>query len=804
MSTPLFRTLVAGLILILAISVWNHFRSAGDSPVRDAHPVPLYADAASAAADTVHVAVPDYASFAHLGIPPLSPQEALERFRLEEGFRIELVAHEPDVIDPVAMDIDYRGRLWVVEMPSYMPVHDMDDRETTIRERVPQGRVIVLEDTSGDGRMDTRRIFMDGLILPRAIKVLDDGVLIAEPPYVWFIRDTTGDGIGDSREMVTDRYGDPATQNVEHMPNGLFWGMDNWIHSSQNLGESYRRIGDRWITRPFEPLPQWGMTQDDWGRIYSSHNTRTLNMHLVPYGYGRRHPQMPLSEGIYVNIAESETMWPAHPTGVNRGYRINQEVREDGTLKRSTSTCGPVIYRGDQFGQAYYGDAFVPEPAANLVKRLVGIHDDPSSIETTARFAYDEREFLTSTDERFRPVNMYNAPDGSLYLVDMYRGLFQHARFLTDHLRDYAVANDLHKPFGPSLFGRIYRIVREECEIDYQTPDLGAMRGVELAQTLRHPNGFLRDQAQQLLVQRSPASAVSLLEELAVEESEPFHARLQALWTLEGYDRSRYRETRLRRTAVSALGDTHPRIRAASIRILETYLRNGDDEVLSLMSGLVHEESSEFVRLQLLASLGESTSGRALEAMADLLSLHEESPYFREMALNGSYLREERLAGLLRERHGWRAGRNETQTLFFETVEEILEERRLADRDIDVRLSEGRALYGTCSVCHGADGEGISGVGPPLAGSAWVSGEASDLIRIVLHGFVDPELEDGYGSVMPAHGFLSDEETALLLSWLRDVWGDGASTVSTEEVRSVREASAGRTREWTPRELSRP
>src|SRR5690625_4028086 len=140
------------------------------------------------------------------------------------------------------MDIDRDGRLWVAEMISYMTVYDMSDEETSLRERVPQGRIVVLEDTNGDGRMDSSRVFMDELVLPRAIKVLDDGVLIAEPPHLWFISDSDGDGIGDEKILVDDRYGDPLTGNVEHLPNGLMWGMDNWLHSAHTGVESLRRI----------------------------------------------------------------------------------------------------------------------------------------------------------------------------------------------------------------------------------------------------------------------------------------------------------------------------------------------------------------------------------------------------------------------------------------------------------------------------------------------------------------------------------------------------------------------------------
>ncbi|MGM0507086.1 MAG: DUF7133 domain-containing protein, partial [Bacteroidota bacterium] len=361
----------------------------------------------------------DYREWSDLVKPPLPPREALQLFELEEGFEVELVASEPDVVDPVAMDIDRDGNLWIAEMISYMPVWDRSDEETSVRERVPQGRIVVLSDSDADGKADRRRVFADGLILPRAIKVLDRGVLIAEPPRLWYYQDTTGDGIADRKEVVSDRYGDPDVANVEHMPNGLLWAMDNWIHSADQGAVSVKTGEQGWQVREFEALPQWGLSQDDWGRLISSQNSRAVTSHLVPYGYSGRHPDVRVTKGIYESLAESEIVWPPHATGVNRGYRTGIQVREDGTLLRITAASGAHSYRGDQFGEAFYGDIFVAEPAANLIRRYTGLNEDPGAIDETARHPYEDREFLTTSDERFRPVNLYTGPDGALYIIDM-------------------------------------------------------------------------------------------------------------------------------------------------------------------------------------------------------------------------------------------------------------------------------------------------------------------------------------------------------------------------------------------------
>lgn len=796
--------LVVGLVVLAACSSWSstqrHRGLGGDG-------LPTFANAAAAEAHALGLApsAVDYERYAHLRKPPLPPERSMETVVLEDGFRIEIAAHEPDVIDPIAMDIDRDGRLWVVEMPAYMPVHDRDQDETSELERIPAGRIVVLEDTNGDGRMDRRWVFMDQLVLARAVKVTDYGVLVAEPPNVWFIRDTTGDGIGDTKELVYDRYGDVGDYNVEHMPNGLMWGMDNWIHSTHAGVESFRFTGGRWETRPFETIGQWGITQDDWGRIYSSHNRRTLTTHFAPYGYSGRHPRFDVVAGMYSSIAESEAMWPAHPTGVNRGY-LDTEVREDGTLRRSTATTGAVIYRGHQFGDDYRGNAFVPEPAGNLIKRLVGIDEAPGEIEVAARFAYEEREFLTSTDERFRPVNLYNAPDGSIYAIDMYRGIFQHARYLTDHLRDYAVAHGLHEPSGMGQFGRIYRIVREDREIDYAAPKLSEARPAALARYLTHPNGWLRDAAQQLLVQRSPAAAIPTLEGFVRDGSVEFYTRLQALWTLEGFDRARYPEDRLASLAQAALDDPHPRIRAAAIRILEPAVRRGTAAVLDRLERMAAEEAAPYTLLQLVASLGESSQPSSLSAIAGILDANAGSPYFGEMALTGTRRRETELLAILDRDHGWRSGEDEDRdTVLVRLTRAIAEsaDPLRATKEEERLLTLGEERFTTCAICHGETGQGINAVAPPLAGSAWVQGDAGALVRIALHGLRGAAAEVGrtIEGVMPAHRFMTDEELAALLTYIRQSWSNDAPAITVEQVAAIREATWDRVAEWTPVEL---
>lgn len=745
----------------------------------------------------------DYEEYAHLKVPPLPPEKALEKFKLEEGFRIEVVAHEPMVVDPIAMDIDADGRLWVVDMPSYMPVHDRDALETSALERVPEARVVVLEDTNSDGKMDVHRVFYEGLILPRAVKVLNDGILVAEPPNVWFIQDTTGDGKGDSKELAYNGFGDASDPNIHSYPGGLMWGMDNWLHSSNNNVESIRKINGQWETLPFRRLGQWGMSQDNWGRLYSSNNARPLQTHLVPYGYSSRHPLFEVSTGKNVSIG-GDTLWPAHFVGVNRGYREGV-LRDDGTLIQATAASSTVIYRGDQFGDDYVGNAFSPEPGANLIKRYI-IDDNPKEIEATARYAYKGREFLTSTDERFRPVNIYNSPDGSLYVLDMYRGILEHASHLTEYLRNHAVERDLHIPTGK--FGRIYRIVRDDRKINYNVPKFSKMQPEEWVDYLSHENGHLRDQAQQVIVQSSPAGVIPMLEELVRDKGVKPYTRLQALWTLEGINPSVYEPDKLTGIALQALEDPHPRVRAAAVRIFEPAIAQDLKSVSERLKKLAENESSEFVQLQLLASLGESKDDSALGLMAMILNEHVSSPYFREMALTGVYRREAQMAKLLRSRFNWSEEKGDDHKSVLVSLAEAETKKKETDlshlTSAQVELFEnGRKVFITCMACHGAEGEGLDGVGPRLWGSEWVKSDPEKVVRIVLNGFAGgaAERNENIAGVMPSHSYLSDKEIASVITFMRQSWGNNAPPVEPEKVAKIREETKSRSDIWSPKEL---
>jgi mono/diheme cytochrome c family protein len=550
--------------------------------------------------------------------PPLSGEDALNTFYMAPGYHLELVASEPLVQDPIVMDWDLQGRLWVVEMPGFVP--DLQVPEPFMD---PIGKIVVLEDTNRDGKMDKRTVFADGLVLARSLKVLDTGVLVAEPPNVWLMKDTNGDLKMDKKELVTDSYGRREAR-VEQNANGFYWGLDNWMHTAES--DVLLRFKDgKFEVQKTLPRGEWGVTHDDAGRIYRNTNESVLHADLVPTQYYMRNPNLLRTRGSYERLADdantANIVWPVRRNpGTNRAYQVGID-REDGTLAKFTSVCAPMIYRGDRLPADVYGNAFAAEPAANLVSRVV-IDDTGSGLRV--RKAYERGEFLASTDERFRPVWLSNAPDGTLYIVDMYRGVIQQRADITEYLRDHIITHKLEKPTG---LGRIYRVVHETTRRDTTTGAGGRLTSAQLVDLLSHPNGWWRDTAQRLLVERGDRSVAADLARLAESGKEP-RTRLHALWTLDGLDALQPA------TVIKALDDSSRDVRASAIRLSERWLPEANTPLRDAILKRV-DDTDWSVRDQLAASLGALPQGPREDAVATLLAGHADDPVTLDAALSG-------------------------------------------------------------------------------------------------------------------------------------------------------------------------
>jgi mono/diheme cytochrome c family protein/glucose/arabinose dehydrogenase len=550
--------------------------------------------------------------------PALTPDEALKTFYMPPGYRLELVASEPLVQDPIVMDWDLQGRIWVVEMPGFVP--DLQAPEPLMD---PIGKIVVLEDTNHDGKMDKRTVFADNLVLARSLKVLDAGVLVAEPPNVWLMKDTDGDLKMDKKELVTDQYGRREAR-VEQNANGFFWGLDNWMHTAN--GDVLLRFKDgKFEVRKTLSRGEWGVTQDDAGRIYRNTNESLLHADIVPTPYFIRNPNLLRTRGSYERLADdanvANIVWPVRRNpGTNRAYQLGID-REDGTLWHFTSVCAPMIYRGDRLPSDLYGNVFVAEPAANLVSRAI-IEDSGSGLRV--RKAYERGEFLASTDERFRPVWISNAPDGTLYIVDMYRGVIQQRADITEYLRDHIINHKLEKPTG---LGRIYRVVHETTKRDTTTAVTGRLTTAQLVDLLSHPNGWWRETAQRLLIERGDRGSVTAVARLATTANDP-RTKLHALWTLDGLDALQPE------LVIKALDDASRDVRMSALRLAERWLTEGNTSVQAAVLKRLNDEDWS-VRYQLAASVGALPPGGRERAVASVVAARGDDPIALDAALSG-------------------------------------------------------------------------------------------------------------------------------------------------------------------------
>ncbi|MEL6852887.1 MAG: dehydrogenase, partial [Bacteroidota bacterium] len=447
---------------------------------------------------------------------PVSPGYDPGAFKLEEGFSLKLVAGPDLVRTPVAMDQDVQGRLWVLEMPGYMADLASSTEEAAV------GKIKILTDENGDGIFDRSASFLDSLVLARALLLVYDGLLYAEPPNLWFVPILEGDQAGP-KELVDSVYATGG--NVEHQANSLTYNLDNWIYNAKSTFR-YQRKNGVWKKERTAFRGQWGLSRDDVGRLYSNNNSRTLVADMVSPAFFKPYPGLQLSHLYNQEIDTSFRVYPLHPTAVNRGY-IPGVLDSAGLLQRVTSACGPLVYRGHQFPETYQNRAFVCTPEANALQAYQLSEQGPR---LQAMHASPGREFLASTEEIFRPVNAYNNARGTLYINDIHQGIIQHFTYMTSYLRNQLQASGLD---SAAQGGRIWEI-SYQAEQAPSMPRLVGRPMQDWVELLRHPNGWIRDKAQAYLVHQGDAAAVpELVALIEGHQANPLGA-LHAMWTLEG------------------------------------------------------------------------------------------------------------------------------------------------------------------------------------------------------------------------------------------------------------------------------
>jgi putative membrane-bound dehydrogenase-like protein len=544
---------------------------------------------------------------------------------VREGFKIELVAAEPLLESPVAVDWDARGRLWVVEMVDYPLGLDGKGK--------PGGRVRMLEDTDGDGRYDKSTLFADGLSFPNGILTWRDGVLVTAAPEILFLKDTDGDGKADVREVLFSGF---LEGNQQLRVNGLRWGLDNWVycasgahHGGYGAGTKIKshRNGQQYGigSRDFRFRPdtgeldaqsgpsQFGRNPDDWGNWFGVQNSWPLWHYVLQDPYIRRNPYVPAPDPV------QQVVTPKNPQ-VFPASRPEKRFHSFNEAGHFTSACAAMIYRDELlFGGGATRHAFTCEPFHNLVQHNL-VSDDGVSFSSRRASQEATHDFFASEDRWCRPVMTRTGPDGALWVVDMYRYMIEHPEWLPAEGRAELLP---HYRLGEER-GRIYRVFAANRP-PRPPVSLGTLALPQLVNALDSPNGWQRDKAQMLLVWKLDPAAAPLLVKLAQTSQNPL-ARLHALCTLNGLDLLKPE------LVEAALADPHPGVRINALRLAEPHATSA---VITAAEKLV-EDPDPKVRLQLACTLGEWSDPRAGAALGRLAVANHQSKFITAAVLSSA------------------------------------------------------------------------------------------------------------------------------------------------------------------------
>lgn len=566
------------------------------------------------------------------GKGPLEPDAALSAFEIEPGYKIELVASEPLVSDPVDMEIDEYGRLYVVELNGY-PL-DLSGK----------GKVILLADTNGDGRMDKSTVFAENLKMPFGIMRWKKGVLVADAPEIIYLEDSTRDGKADIRKVMLTGF---ALSNAQMNVSNPLYGLDNWIYVTSESGSTYqiykKEFGDLgsdifFSDQPASPrLPlkgsgrtvrfrpdqkelaltsgktQFGHAFDDWGHHILGNNSNHIYHEVIAEPYLQRNPGLLVSDATQTLTDHGTDVFP---------ITQNPERQLLTNVGTFTSACGNIAYTGGAFSDLFNSDVcFVCEPVSNIV-HADHLKNNGASFKAL-RVGRPNKEFLASRDAWFRPVNLYVGPDGALYLVDYYRQIIEHPEWMSE---EAVKSGEL---YNGSDRGRIYRITRTDAKpaVWVNGLQLGDASDEALVGELSNQNSWWRLNAQRLLVDRASMQVVPMLIESAKNASSPM-GRLHSLWTLEGMGKL------TPELIEQALRDPAAGIRENAIKLAELHLSVAPQLAKALLH--LQTDTDAKVRFQLLCTLGFLDTPASLEARNKLLFRDLDDGWVQIAALSAS------------------------------------------------------------------------------------------------------------------------------------------------------------------------
>ncbi|MEO8823250.1 MAG: c-type cytochrome, partial [Ginsengibacter sp.] len=649
---------------------------------------------------------------------------------------------------------------------------------------LPNGRISILEDLDGDGIADHSKIFLDSLVLPRAIAHVYGGLLYAVPPNLWFT-EINNDKPG-KKTLVDSLYSSGG--NVEAQPNGLMMNIDNWIYSA-NSNFRYQFKDGKWKKEETSFRGQWGISKDNFGRLYYNSNEVQLIGDYVMPNCLIQNPYLKPKEAINKILTDDQRVYPLHPTTVNRGY-AKGILNSDSLLVKFTAACGPLIYQGDQFPGDYNQNAFVCEPEANLIKRDILTFD---SITTSAHQAWSDREFIASSDESFRPVNLFNGPDGAMYVVDMHRGIMQHRAYATPYYRQEIAAKKLDTLLNQ---GRILRVKYKNKKLG-KIPNLNNASDVDLVSFLKSRNVWISDRAQQLLIFKQQKSVIPELEKMAQDEKNVVSA-IHALHTLDGLNSLSFQFLK----KIANL--KNPMLSPHALLLLRNYNTNENVVQMAELANNLLVRNSSVINLYLAISLGPWIQVSDKTFLPILEKISQACPgnaIYQEAVASSLKNQEENFQVLIKKQNT-----NKSNETLNRILEETIKNKKAKQMNsifveylvpVDER-SNGLILFrNTCATCHGGDGGGMENIAPPLKGSQYVEGPTDRLAMIILNGLegsvhINGKLYHFNGSMPNFGNNFTDKEIADIIEYLHNSFVPGQTkAVSAEKIKDLRSKNLG-------------
>jgi putative membrane-bound dehydrogenase-like protein len=571
-------------------------------------------------------------SLAQKYAPPLSPEESMKKLQVAEGFSVDLFASEPHVFDPVALEFDAQGNAYVLEMPDY---------PYEVEPGKGHGRIRLLKDTDGDGKIDKSIIFAENITEGTSILFWKGGVLVTAAPHILYLKDTNGDGKSDTSEILFSGF---FQNNSEAQITSLKLGVDNWIYANNHgqngkvsftqlagmppldvKGADFRFRLDRNVFELETGSGQFGQTIDDWGHRFFTENSIHVQQSIIPWRYTHRHAYLPISKfSTSITDHEEHTFQETQPPywRAERSARRNKSFKEANLNRieyaedRFSGSTGSTIYHGDAMPKEFYGNIFTGDVSGNLVHRDILSPSESSPVMVAKRAESEKnKEFISSTDPWFRPVTFSFGPDGYLYMLDYYRQHIETPVSIPDDLKA-----DMNFMAGSDM-GRIYRVKPTNSAYKSVKVNLNAVSSIQLLTYLSYENGWYRTHAHRLLIERQDKSVVKTAKLLLNKSKDP-RTRLHLLYVLEGLNALDLAVIK------KGLQDSSPGVRENALMLAERY-----SEAFPIILKMLNDPSQR-VKLQATLSLGQFKGQEIITAFSKLIQSQGQDEWLRVAVLS--------------------------------------------------------------------------------------------------------------------------------------------------------------------------